>query len=178
MSTGMDIPVLVSLAEPVDLEAEFEQLLRESGPLALRVAYSVLRQREDAEDVAQEALARAYQDMHKLRDRERFRSWLVRICWRLALNHQRAGRRRVRREQSAAPVGPETSVEQMAVSNEFRGRVWRAIDALPEKLRVVVILAAIEGYDVREVAALLELPPGTVKSRMHLARKRLAEALR
>ncbi len=176
-SVGVFIQSLVSQAEGVDLEDEFEQRLTDSGGLALRVAYSVLRQREDAEDVAQEALTRAYQSLSKLRDRDRFRSWLVRICWRLALDHRRAGRRRERREQ-AAEVAPEPNVAEMAEKNEFRERLWLAVDALPEKLRTVVVLSALEGHDIREVAALLELPSGTVKSRLHLARKRLAESLR
>lgn len=60
-----------------DLEREFEQRLADSGTLAFRVAYAVLRRREDAEDVAQEALVRAYQRFASLRDRERFRAWLV-----------------------------------------------------------------------------------------------------
>ena len=56
--------------------------------------------------------------------------------------------------------------------------VWTAIDALPEKLRVVIVLASIEGHDVREVAVLLRIPEGTVKSRLFLARQKLKKALR
>jgi len=55
--------------------------------------------------------------------------------------------------------------------------LWNAIDGLSEKLRVVVVLAGIEGHDIREVAALLELPEGTVKSRLFLARQQLKDAL-
>lgn len=174
---GISLEGLVS-HDSAALDREFEQLVASSGALAFRVAYAVLRQREDAEDVAQEALARAYRNLSRLRDRDRFRSWLVRVCWRLALDHRRAGKRRERREQAAADPPPEPSAEEVAATNEFRTRLWRAIDALPEKLRVVVVLAGIEGYDMHEVAALLELPDGTVKSRLHLARKRLAERLR
>ena len=175
---GISIKGFVSRADSVDFEREFELRLADSGALAFRVAYGVLRQREDAEDVAQEALARAYRHLSRLRDRRRFRSWLVRISWRLALDHRRAGKRRERREQTAADPPPAPDAEEVAAANEFRARLWRAIDALPEKLRVVVVLAGIEGYDLREVAALLELPDGTVKSRLHLARKRLAAMLR
>ena len=57
-------------------------------------------------------------------------------------------------------------------------RVGEAVDALPEKLRIVTVLAAIEEHDVASVARLLELPEGTVKSRLYLARKSLAEKLR
>ena len=69
------------------------------------------------------------------------------------------------------------SVSQPVVDDD-RAALWTAIDALPEKLRVVIVLASIEGHDVREVAALLRVPEGTVKSRLFLARQRLKEALR
>ncbi len=69
------------------------------------------------------------------------------------------------------------SPAELAASRERTALVWQAIDALPDKLRVVVVLAGIEGYDIREVALLLGLPPGTVKSRLFLARKRLHEHL-
>jgi RNA polymerase sigma-70 factor (ECF subfamily) len=177
-TAGASIDRLVTRAEPTDLEVEFEARLADSGALAFRVAYGVLRHREDAEDVAQEALARAYRKLGTLRERERFRAWLVRICWRLARDRRRAAKRRERREQAVAGSALEPTAEDMAAANEFRGRLWQAIDELPEKLRVVLVLAGIEGYDVREVAALLELPPGTVKSRLFLARRRLAERLR
>src|SRR3954471_17698658 len=81
-----------------DLEREFEDRLRESSTLAFRVAYSVLRQRQDAEDVAQEAFAKAYRSFRQLRDRERFRAWLVRMTWRLAIDRRRGDRRRSARE--------------------------------------------------------------------------------
>src|SRR5215470_564445 len=81
-----------------DLDREFETRLVESSSLAYRVAFGVLRHREDAEDVAQEAFAKAYRSFHQLRDRDRFRAWLVRMTWRLALDRLRANRRRVTRE--------------------------------------------------------------------------------
>ena len=73
-----------------DLAREFEARLVESSTLAFRVAFSVLRQREDAEDVAQEAFAKAYRSFRQLRDRERFRAWLVRMTFRMAIDRQRA----------------------------------------------------------------------------------------
>src|ERR671918_1770856 len=79
-------------------ERDFDRLMSESSTLAFRVAYSVLRQREDAEDVAQDAFAKAYRRFHQLRDRDKFRAWLVRMTWRMALDRQRANRRRTARE--------------------------------------------------------------------------------
>ena len=157
---------------------EFEVRLAESSTLAFRVALGVLHNREDAEDVAQEAFVRAYRNFHKLRDRERFRGWLARITWRLAIDRWRDARRRGLREEFLAQEAPSAAVEDVASSHEFQRHLARAIESLPAKLRLVLILAAIEGYDLREVALILGLPEGTVKSRLHFARKKLAESLR
>lgn len=164
------------------LAREFEERLADCPALAFRVALGVLRNRAEAEDVAQDALVRAYHNFHRLRDREKFRSWLVRTAWRLALDRIRARGRRQRYEDAAASfaVTVETvaaTAEEIAASREFESKVSAALAALPEKLRLVMLLAAIEGYDAREVAALLEIPEGTVKSRLFLARKQMAEKL-
>src|SRR5919106_4959707 len=94
-------------------ERDFDRLMSESSTLAFRVAYSVLRQREDAEDVAQEAFAKAYRNFYQLRDRDRFRAWLVRMTWRMALDRQRNDRRRAVREQQVEPPPPPSIVESM-----------------------------------------------------------------
>src|SRR5262249_21157197 len=160
-----------------ELEREFEVRLVESSTLAFRVAYGVLRHRQDAEDVAQEAFVKAYHSFRQLRDRDRFRAWLVRLTWRLAIDRQRNDRRREARDGSARIERVSASVEGELVASERAAQLWRAIDALPEKLRVVVVLAGIEEQDLREVARLLDLPEGTVKSRMFLVRQRLREHL-
>jgi RNA polymerase sigma-70 factor (ECF subfamily) len=160
-----------------DLEREFEDRLRESATLAFRVAYGVLRHRQDAEDVAQEAFAKAYRSFSQLKDRDRFRAWLVRMTWRLAIDRWRSDRRRTAREQSWEMVSTPSS-EDVTLSRERAEQLWHAIDALPEKLRVVVVLSAIQEQDVNSIAKLLDLHEGTVKSRLYLARKGLAESLR
>jgi RNA polymerase sigma-70 factor (ECF subfamily) len=162
------------------LESEFEERLADSSRLAFRVALSVLRRREDAEDVAQEAFLRAHRSFGTIRDRDRFRAWLVRTAFRLALDRIRGDMRRTRREDEVA-MGARLvagSVEDDAARGELRARVAEAVAALPEKLRLVTVLVAIEEQDLASVARLLELPEGTVKSRLHRARKELAERLR
>ena len=160
-----------------DLEREFEERLRESATLAVRVAYGVVRNHQDAEEIAQEAFVRAYRSFSSLRDRAAFRAWLVRLTWRLAIDRWRSDRRRKVREDAGDTVAVASTAEAMASANERARRLWRAIDELPEKLRQAIVLSAIEGYDVREVASLLGLPEGTVKSRLFLARKGLAQRL-
>src|SRR5229473_391590 len=138
-------------AAQADTRREFEERLAECGPLAYRVARGVLRNTADAEDVAQEALLRAYRQFDRLRDRSRFRGWLVRIAFRLALDRLRSAKRR-----------------------EQRDTLW----SQPEQLRLVLLLAAMEGHTIDEIAGMLGISTGTVKSRIFLARKQLAEKLR
>jgi RNA polymerase sigma-70 factor (ECF subfamily) len=162
----------------VELEREFEARLAETSTLAFRVAYSVLRHREDAEDVAQDAFAKAYRSFRQLRDRTAFRAWLVRMTWRMALDRQRTNQRRLSRESSSSDrLAPAATTEEEMAGRERAAQLWAAIDALPEKLRLVMILAGIEGHNVREVASLLNVPEGTVKSRLFLGRQRLKEQL-
>jgi RNA polymerase sigma-70 factor, ECF subfamily len=161
-----------------ELDQEFEARLVETSTLAFRVAYGVLRHRQDAEDVAQEAFAKAYRSFRQLRDRDRFRAWLVRMTWRLALNFRRGEKRRtVREDTHALETAAFDGQRDEADSRDRVAEIWRAIDALPEKLRVVVVLANIEGHEIRDVAQLLEIPEGTVKSRLFEARRQLKEQL-
>ncbi len=160
---------------------EFEERLAECGPLAFRVAYGVLRNTADAEDVAQEALLKAYRNFGRLREPARFRGWLVRIAFRMALDRWRSVKRRERRETHwEAPEQRDASptVEELAVSGEFQTRLDRAMGELPEKFRLVLLLAGIQGYTLEEVSGMLGIPMGTVKSRLFFARKHLAEKLR
>jgi RNA polymerase sigma-70 factor (ECF subfamily) len=160
---------------------EFEERLAECGPLAYRVARGVLRNAADAEDVAQEALLRAFRRFNRLRDNTRFRAWLVRISFRLALDRVRSTKRREHHETVWAAPGsqpPAANAEELAASSEFQRQLNAAVDALPKKLRLVLLLSAMEGYSTEEVAGMLGVPTGTVKSRLFMARKQLAEKLR
>ena len=161
-----------------ELDREFEARLADSSALAIRVAFSVLRNQADAEDVAQEAFAKAHRSFAQLRDRDRFRAWLVRMTWRMALDHARSSRRRMRRDMAAVPAACGPTVEDEALDVERRARLWRAVDELPQRLRLVVVLSVMEGQAVRDVATLTGVAEGTVKSRLFKARTLLKEALR
>jgi len=174
-AAGLVAP-LVGAAD--DARREFEACLGESGSLAFRVAFSVLRHREDAEDVAQDAFVRAHQRFALLRDRARFRAWIVRVTWRLALDRRRSDARRAARDTSAAAsAGQEPSGEAEVLARERSVRLWAAIDSLPQRLRLPLVLASIEGHRLSEVAELLRVPEGTVKSRLFEARQILKDRL-
>jgi RNA polymerase sigma-70 factor (ECF subfamily) len=161
------------------LVREFELQLSACSALVVRVAYSVLRNPSDAEDVAQEAFLRAYRRMRTLRDPAKFRPWIVRVAWRLALDWRRTERRRGAREEAMARITPTRgNAEEDAAAEQRRDRLWTAIDALPSRLRLVLVLAAIDGHGLRDVASLAGIPEGTVKSRLFEARRLLQEQLR
>jgi len=156
------------------LRREFEEPLAECGRLAFRVARGVLRNGA----LAEEALPQAYRSFDRLRDRSRFRPGVVRITFLLALDPARTSRRREQRETLWAVAAPRPTAEDLAAASEFGRRLEEAMETLPEKSRLVLLPSTMDGHSLEEVAELLQLPLGTVKSRLHSARKRLAEKLR
>ncbi|HVH50113.1 MAG TPA: RNA polymerase sigma factor [Candidatus Bathyarchaeia archaeon] len=156
---------------------EWESLLAENAPLAFRVARGVLRNDADAEDVAQEAMLRAHGRFEGLRERARFRAWLVRISFRMALDRLRAIKRRQTREAQWVLENSRNAAHQDD-NAEFQRQFDRAMEELPEKQRLVLFLVAMQGHTMEEVSSLLAVPIGTVKSRLFFARKTLAEKLR
>ncbi|HVO58370.1 MAG TPA: RNA polymerase sigma factor [Dongiaceae bacterium] len=167
-------------AMAAEREREWEALLGENAPLAFRVARGVLRNDADAQDVAQEALLRAYRRFDRLRERERFRAWLVRISFRLALDRRRAIRRREVREAEWERERTRTSARPggQDAGEPFSDALQMALEELPPKQRLVLLLTAMEGHSLEEVAALAGVPLGTVKSRLFTAKRTLAEKLR
>ena len=165
-------------AERLAVRREFEERLADSATLAFRVSRGVLRNDADAEDVAQEALLKAFRNFARLRDRSRFRAWLVRISFRLALDRLRSAKRRGVREAEWMRERERSQAPSPHGSREFQEHLERAMEELPEKMRFVLLLCAMDGHSLEEVAGLLAIPVGTVKSRLFFARKQLAEKLR
>ncbi|MFQ5723928.1 MAG: RNA polymerase sigma factor [Terriglobia bacterium] len=162
-----------------DEPADFAARVAETQRRVFQIALSVVADPAEAEEVAQEAYLRAYRRRGSLRQPAKFRAWIGRIAFRLALNRQRARRRQLARDTAwnAARPNPVADGAQAAVAHAYLDRLRAEIDRLPEKLRAALLLSAVEGMDAAEVAAVLEIPVGTVRSRLHLARKRLLEAL-
>jgi RNA polymerase sigma factor (sigma-70 family) len=117
------------------LAREFEARMADSSTLAFHVAYAVLRHRQDAEDLAQDAFIRAHGAFHRLRDRDRFRAWLTRMVWRMAINYRRGQKNRMARENRVAAPDVAPSHEGAVLEGErSRGlgshrRAARAITA-------------------------------------------------
>lgn len=153
-----------------------------------RVARSILRHDGDAEDVLQEAYLRAFAKLGEFRGDSSLATWLTRIVLNEALQYRRGQPR-----QAPVPAGParpeaeiilfptaasqQISPEQSMAQREIIRLMERAIDALPDNFRIVLVARTIEGMSVEETAELLGLKPETVKTRLHRARLLLRKAL-
>jgi RNA polymerase sigma-70 factor (ECF subfamily) len=148
--------------------------MRESYRLVYQVAYAVLGNAADAEEVAQDTFLTAYRKFDDLRDEDKFRPWVARAGWRLALNYRRGATRAKGRDGAwVASQAASDSPESQALEREFELRLRAQVESLPDKLKAVVLLIGVEEMDVRTVAGILGIPEGTVRSRLHLARRQL-----
>jgi RNA polymerase sigma-70 factor, ECF subfamily len=168
-------------------EIDFESAARECRPYLLQIAVASTRNPEDAEDVVQEALMRGYRGIKRFRGDCPLRIWLSRIVVRVAINHHRSVARRLKRWVFFADLefpnddGTLHEYDPPDPLREFdRERmldVRKQVKRLPDEFRMPLMMLAIEGMTIPEIAAVLEIPEGTVKSRIFYARKRLNESL-
>ena len=154
-----------------------EELYDRHGAAVFRLCRQILRQRADAEDATQEVFLKAFERAGQFQGRARLSSWL----YRMAVNHclRRLERERVRAavaiEEDSACSGLDPSTT--AAAREARQRLEAAMGRLGVEHRIVLHLREIEGASYEEIARALELPKGTVMSRLHRARTRLCELL-
>jgi RNA polymerase sigma-70 factor, ECF subfamily len=166
-------PKRVAIDNAAVSDAEFVALVKRRSAFVFRVAYAVLRNPEDAEDVVQETFLKLYrgQAWREIRDEPGF---LARAAWRIAV-----GRMKRRREQPPDPNIPsrERSPEMTAIDSNWNATVHRLIDALPQDLRQPLALSALEELDSPQIAAIMGIPEGTVRTRIMRARSILKQKL-
>ena len=171
---------LIARQEVQDAEAGFTARVAENQRRVFQIAYSVLGNAADAEEVAQEAFLQAFRKSASLREAEKFRAWVARIAFRLALNRQRGVRRRLVRDTAWQNTETRTSVdgEKDAEQRIMIAALRHRIGSLPEKLQSALRLSLVAGMDAEEVGAILGIPAGTVRSRVHAAKKLLLDELK
>ncbi|MEX0959226.1 MAG: RNA polymerase sigma factor [Burkholderiales bacterium] len=160
----------------------FSLLLRAHIHDLYRAAYRFCGRREDAEDLVQTLLLRLYPKRDELAKVEDLRPWLVRALYNLFVdNVRRAGREPVSGALGDEAIEPlhatEPGPEEAAERKHLQSRIAAALAELSVEHRAVVTLHDMEGYNITELAQSLDLPVGTVKSRLHRARARLRECL-
>lgn len=165
---------LVARARKGDLDAFGDLVARHQSGL-VRYLIHMVSNVSDAEDVAQDALLRAYRALKDFRGQSTFKTWLYQIATNAARTH--LDKRRQRREdQDAGAAGMDrASGEQVERRIVAHDQLRRALAALPDDWREAVVLRDIEGLEYREIAEALNIPIGTVESRIFRGRQRLKQ---
>lgn len=156
-----------------DAEA-YDALVSKYLRRVVAIAWSITRNATDAEDLAQEAFVKAYRNLGRFRTGEPFGPWIGRIVTNLALDVLKH-RRKFRHEELAetAPAARRDDADVAAVSNAIGARIDAAIESLPEMQRLVARLHLVEEMNHGEIAAVLDLNEGTVRSHLFHARTKL-----
>src|SRR3954471_19211509 len=160
----------------------FEQLVRRNQGMIVRLALAMLRDRDSANDVAQETFFRAFRHYQSFRSEAAFSTWTYRIAIHLCLDAmRRTGGRGVQplehAEADAAPAlrDPEPGPEGRAIVRDLARYADAALEELTANHRSILLLREVEGLTYAEIASILRIPRGTVMSRLHHARKNLQE---
>jgi RNA polymerase sigma-70 factor (ECF subfamily) len=175
-----EVKALVSAARAGDREA-FGALVAIHERIVFRTALSALGSKEDAEDAAQDAFVTAWRKLEGFRGESSFKTWLLTITWRKALDRRRSRKlwwsRQTANWDEPAPLdtfaGDDPSPEHLTLTKDLADRARAAISGLTPKLRDALLLAASGEHRYEEIAALLSIPTGTVKWRVAEARKQL-----
>ena len=156
-----------------DQFATLESLVREQARFVFKVAYGVLRNSHDAEDVVQEVFLRAHRSgLSGVLD---LKAWLARVTFRLAIDHLRKPRGLDVADLQMASDQPDA--EHLAIDRQRVAQVQKLIAALPEELRYPLVLSAIEELNSRQIAEVLGIPESSVRGRIFRARQMLKEKL-
>ncbi|WP_164670736.1 RNA polymerase sigma factor SigW [Virgibacillus doumboii] len=169
-------------------QAAFEDVVSFYQNKIFQHCYRMLGNRHEAEDIAQEAFLRAYVNIHSFDDRRKFSTWLYRIATNLTIDRIR--KRKPDHYLDAEVKGtdgldmysqlvadnrlPEEEVEGL----ELRDHIHQEISALPPKYRSIIILRYLEEFSLQEISDILDIPLGTVKTRIHRGREALRKKLR
>jgi len=172
---------LVKAAAAGSREA-FDELVRRHHAAMVTLARVLTGGREDADDLAQEVFVRAWRSLRGFRGDSAFRTWLHRVAINVVRTSQaKQGRLRrlfvSRREHDDAPFDIAAGGEPIDATLARRQVIDRALAALPDELRLPVTLRDVQGLDYKEIATLLDVPIGTVESRIFRARQRLRPLL-
>ncbi len=167
---------LVVQVQQGDSEA-YAILVRRHLPRAQRIAWRMLRHREDAEDVVQDAFLRALERIDQCDATRPFGPWFFRIVATTAINRHRSAKRRETEELSETDVSEGVSPMDVAVHGVLRDEVDAALRTLPPMQRQLIELVTFEEFTPTEAAGMLEIPAGTARWHLHEARKALRTQL-
>jgi RNA polymerase sigma-70 factor (ECF subfamily) len=155
----------------------FELIMRRHNERLYRAVRSILRDESETEDAMQAAYLHAFAHLGDFQGRAAFSTWLTRIAIHEAFARRRRLLRSVAAEDEPELIAQTRSPEEGATDQEHRRILTRAIDSLPEHFRTVFVLRQVQELSIEETAQCLDLPPATVKTRLHRARALLRRKL-
>ncbi|MBC7320446.1 sigma-70 family RNA polymerase sigma factor [bacterium] len=172
--------LLVKRAKKGDVLA-FSELVKRYERYVINLVYRTLGRSEDAEDIAQEAFVKAFLNIKKFKEESKFSTWLSRIVVNLCMDKTREKNNREENLEEgiwltipqSSYYGPEETLERM----EIQERIREAVTSLPNDLRMVFVLREFEGLSYQEISEMLDIPIGTVESRLYRARMKLKSLL-
>lgn len=179
---------LIKKCQNGDIDS-FDLLVSMYSERAFAVAFSVMGNRHDAGDMTQEAFIKVFKNINKFNFQSAFNTWLHRIVKNVCIDELRKRKKGTIVSLDASinsddgeyvmqiPDG-SPSIQEILEREEMQEFIWKALDELKENHRLVLVLADIKGYDYTEVADIIGVPVGTVKSRISRARLKLAEIIR
>lgn len=182
------LPALSRRAAAGDREA-FRAWLEQTHAMVFSVAYRMLQDRADAEDVVQQTYIQAWRSMGNLKDHQASVAWVGAIARHVAADRWRQRARRPMESLDDTPHGgptplveslpsPDASAEERVADAQVRQRLMQAVGMLKEKFRMVLMMRDVDGMTNEAVAAALGIPVGTVDSRLHRARLMLARKMK
>jgi RNA polymerase sigma-70 factor (ECF subfamily) len=154
----------------------FGELVTRYERAVYNLALRTLRDRTEAEDAAQEAFFKAYRALATFRPGAKFSTWIFTICYRACCDRL-AKRKRLSPDELPDRADPSAGPETLAERNDEAVRLRAAIDGLPEKYRAVITLYHLQGMQYEEIASVLNLPLGTVKTHLFRAKEQLRKVL-
>ena len=170
---------LVARIQDGDLEA-LGELYEKYKTSVYRTALAITRDEKAAEDILQETFLRVYTYAHSIDQALPLGPWLYRVTVNLAYSWARRAKRWLRSLQDILDrwaLPSQWHPEMLAEEEEWRRTLQQAVDALPQKHRIVIILHYLEGSSLKDISYIIGVPEGTVKSRLHYARESLRKAI-
>ena len=170
---GTGIPDALLVAETLRGRPEaFGTLVERYDRAVYHLAYRTLQDREEARDAAQEAFFKAYRSLKTFKPDAKFSTWLFAIAYHGCCDRL-SRRKRFSNEELPEHADPSAGPEREAIASDEARRLRAAIDSLPEKYRAVITLYHLQGRQYDEIAEILELPMGTVKTHLYRAKEQL-----
>jgi len=182
-ATGVPNDVELVIKTRAGDQSAFAELVRRYQKIVYRIVARIVRDPDDADEVAQITFVKAYRSLHRFREDLIFHPWLYRIAVNASLTHLERRKREKKIEISQVPEGAlphpahyESPLEETG-RKELLARVEAALESIPAEQKLVFLLRVVEGLSYEEIAQTLEIPKGTVMSRLSRAREALRDRL-